>query len=207
MITLNGVCLVSLKQWSLLSIFAPIDAAYLWLNEEPKEYGHSRLVLATRNRLQKNIDITVSTKEAYITDTGHRDLTDFTEDDLDTGFLKSNLILYAKETGESPTFLFSNELKEKTENSTSTFCLPASSSDSVDEMNIQKALAAMTYLLAKDKAIYSKGEHKNPNATAIRDAIIPIIEKNFPDDSNTFKSFDRKITKAISLYSKEQIFK
>lgn len=72
----------------------------------------------------------------------------------------------------------------------------------VAEMNTNKALAIMAWLLAEDKSNYKTGN--KPNASAIKDAIVArAMDCGLGADNLT--SFEKKISSALKLFEKNDL--
>jgi len=71
----------------------------------------------------------------------------------------------------------------------------------VAEMNTQRALAVMAWLLAENKPAYQIGGR--PNASEIGKAIESLAMRAFGEDSRGFKAFHKKISKALALLEED----
>jgi hypothetical protein len=89
-------------------------------------------------------------------------------------------------TGDRPAFLFDESRNQ---------ALPDGSGTA--EMNTQRALALMAWILSKNKPAYMIGGR--PNASEIAKAIEPLAKECFGEDVRGFASFSKKLGKALEL--------
>lgn len=72
----------------------------------------------------------------------------------------------------------------------------------VAEMNTMRALAIMAWLLSTNNKTFSIGER--PNAKEIGEKIAPLAAKAFGADVRGFSAFNKRISKALSLFEKDK---
>jgi hypothetical protein len=93
-------------------------------------------------------------------------------------------------SGDKPPFLFDESRREK---------LP--DGGEISDMNTNKALAIMAWLLSENRPAMQIGG--KPNAAQIGEAVAVMARKVFGQDVRGFEAFHKKISKALKLLSEE----
>ena len=177
-----------LAYWDLCSSIRIEAAVSLWCNVEPSRLASldfstscmdvKRVLLEDALR-ERRLDYISTSKwgNAGIQELINKDELLINKDSLRRWFLE----MFEE---DRPAFLF--------DESRSNF-LPDGSE--VAEINADRALAIMAFLLSKQSAKYSNGN--NPNASAIAEAINPLAKEFFGNEVRGFESFNKRLGKAL----------
>ena len=186
-----------LAYWDLCS-YISIDAAVsLWCNVEPSEL--SSLKFSTSCMDVKRVLLEDALREGrldYISTSqwGNAGIQEL---------ISKNELLIKKESlrrwfldifeEDRPAFLFDESRSNN---------LPDGSEEA--EMNANRALAIMAFLLSKRSDKYSNGS--KPNASAIAKAINPLAMEIFGENVRGFESFNKRLGKALKELEKNNPF-
>lgn len=190
-----------LEYWDLCSSLTIEAIVALWCNAQPQELaslGFSTHCMDAKReaiinallegRLEYDRNRTTINGLEWISagleELIHRDVVRIKKDSLRRWFLDMPI-------KDRPAFLFEESRQDD--------LLP--DGGDVAEMNSMRALAVMAWILSGNKTAYKIGD--KPNKSKIGEAVEPLAQIAFGDDVIGFKSFHKKLAKALDLFDEE----